>query len=78
MSTNPVFDQIEQAAQAQSKFLKLQPGETKVLKFDANKVQLVDRQIEDRKSKAAQYTVISPNDGQEKILTLSFMGLEPE
>jgi hypothetical protein len=68
---NQIFDQIEQAAQAQSKFLKIQPGQTQVLKFDINKIQLVDREIEDRKSRAAQYTVITVNDGQEKILTLS-------
>lgn len=68
---NPIFDQIEQAAQAQSRFLKIQPGQTVVLKFDANKLQLVDRQIEDRKSKAVQYTVVNVNDGQEKLLTLS-------
>lgn len=68
---NQIFEQIEQAAQAQSRFLKIQPGQTVVLKFDANKIQLVDRQIEDRKSKAVQYTVINVNDGQEKILTLS-------
>lgn len=72
MSTpNQIFEQIEKAAQAQSKFLKIQPGQTTILKFDANKIQLVDRQIEDRKSKAVQYTVINVNDGQEKILTLS-------
>ena len=66
-----VFQQIEQAAQAQSKYMKIQPGQTVVLKFDANKLQLVDREIENRKSKAVQYVVISVNDGQEKILTLS-------
>jgi hypothetical protein len=68
---NAVFQQIEQAAQAQSKYMKIQPGQTVVLKFDANKLQLVDREIENRKSKAVQYVVISVNDGQEKILTLS-------
>jgi hypothetical protein len=72
MSTpNQIFDQIEKAAQAQSKFLKIQPGQTTILKFDANKIQLVNRQIEDRKSKAVQYAVMNVNDGQEKILTLS-------
>jgi hypothetical protein len=68
---NAVFQQIEQAAQAQSKYMKIQPGQTVVLKFDANKLQLVDREIENRKSKVVQYVVISVNDGQEKILTLS-------
>lgn len=68
---NAVFQQIEQAAQAQSKYMKIQPGQTVVLKFDANKLQLVDREIENRKSKAVQYVVISVNDGQEKILSLS-------
>lgn len=68
---NPVIEQIEKEAQNQSRFLKIQPGQGLVLKFDANKVELKDREIEGRKSKAAQYTVINPNDGQEKILTLS-------
>ena len=69
---NPnVFEQIETAAQQQSRFLKIQPGQSIVLRFDANKIELKDREIEGRKSKAAQYTVINPNDGQEKILTLS-------
>lgn len=68
---NAIFQQIEQAAQAQSKYMKIQPGQTVVLKFDANKLQLVDREIENRKSKAVQYVVISVNDGQEKILSLS-------
>lgn len=74
MSTNPnpnMFEQIEKEAQNQSRFLKIQPGQSLVLKFDANKIQLVDRQIEDRKSKAAQYTDVNVNDGQEKLLTLS-------
>ena len=68
---NPnVFEQIEREAQNQSRYLKIQPGQSLVLRFDANKIQLVDRQIEDRKSKAAQYTVVNVNDGQEKLLTL--------
>ena len=66
---NSVFEQIEKEAQNQSRYLKIQPGQSLVLKFDANKIQLVDRQIEDRKSKAAQYTVIC--EGQEKIITFS-------
>jgi hypothetical protein len=68
---NQIFEQIEQAAQAQSRYLKIQPGQTMVLKFDQNKIQLVDREIDGRKSKAVQYTVLNINDGQEKILTLS-------
>ncbi len=51
--------------------MKIQPGQVVVLKFDANKLQLVDREIENRKSKAVQYVVVSVNDGQEKILSLS-------
>ena len=69
--TNPIFAEIEQAAQKSSKFLKIQPGQTVVLKFDANKLVLKDREIEGRKSKAVEYIVINPNDGQEKVLSLS-------
>ena len=71
VNNNPIFAEIEQAAQKSSKFLKIQPGQSVVLKFDPNKIVMVDREIEGRKSKAAQYTVINVNDRQEKILTLS-------
>lgn len=47
-----IFEDIEKTAQTQSKFLKIQAGQTIVLKFDTSKIQLVDRQIGDRKSKA--------------------------
>lgn len=72
-STNPnqIFEKIEQAAQAQSKFLKLQPGQTAVLKFDVNRIKLVDREINGKKNKAVEYVVVNVNDGQEKIFTLS-------
>lgn len=51
--------------------MKIQPGQTVVVKFDPDKIQLVDRVIENKKSKAVQYTVVNVNDGQEKILSLS-------
>ncbi len=51
--------------------MKLQPGQTAVLKFDVSKIRLVDRELNGKKSKAAEYAVISVNDGQEKLLTLS-------
>ena len=69
--TNPVYTLIEEAAKNQSRFLKVQPGTSIVLKLDANKMQLVDREIENRKSKAVEYVVVNVNDGQEKILSLS-------
>lgn len=68
---NPIFDQIEDAAKNQSRFVKIPPGQAVVLKFDINKITIKDREIQGRKSKAAEYTVINVNDGQEKILTLS-------
>ena len=69
--TNPTYQAIEDAAKNQSRFLKVQPGTSIVLKFDANRMQLVDREIEGRKSKAVEYVVVNVNDGQEKILSFS-------
>lgn len=68
---SPIYKQIEEAAVSQSRYMKIQPGQTVVVKFDPDKIQLVDRVIENKKSKAVQYTVVNVNDGQEKILSLS-------
>jgi hypothetical protein len=69
--TNPVFESIIAAAAAQSKYMKIQDGQTVVLKFSPDKVKLVDRTINDKKSKAAEYEIINVNDGQAKVVTFS-------
>ncbi|MEP0826092.1 MAG: hypothetical protein HRF40_11460 [Nitrososphaera sp.] len=64
------FAQIEALAASQSKFLKIQPGQTVQLKFDKTKFKPIEREINGRKSKAVEYTVVTP-DNQQKVLTLS-------
>ena len=64
------FAEVEALAASQSKFLKIQPGQTMLLKFDKTKFKPVEREINGRKSKAVEYTVIA-SDNREKLLTLS-------
>ena len=64
------FAQVEALAASQSKFIRIQPGQTVVLRFDKTRFKPVEREIKGRKSKAVEYTVITP-DNQEKVLTLS-------
>lgn len=67
--TDP-FAEVEALAASQSKFLKIQPGQTTLLRFDKAKFKPVEREINGRKSKAVEYTITTP-DNREKILTLS-------
>jgi hypothetical protein len=67
----PIFDQIERASEERSKFVKIESGQSLVLYFDPDKIRLVDREINDKKSKAAEYDVVDVNTGAAKILTLS-------
>ena len=69
-NTNPIFEQIEQAAENQTRFIKMQSGESLTLLFDPNKIRVVDAEYEGKKSKRVEYTVINAG-GNEKILTLS-------
>ncbi|HXG06434.1 MAG TPA: hypothetical protein VNI77_03815 [Nitrososphaera sp.] len=68
---NPVFDQVDKAAAEQSKFIKIESGQSVVLYFDPNRIRLIDREINGKKSKAVEYDVIDVNTGAEKTLTLS-------
>jgi hypothetical protein len=70
------FDEVKQTAESQSKFIKVQPGQTVVLKFlktpEGNqRMQVIEKEFEGRKSKAIKYDVLNINDGQEKVLELS-------
>jgi hypothetical protein len=53
-----------------SKFIKLQPGEKRVLQFNAEKIEQIEAEFNGRKTQRYQYTVIEPNsnDSQEKYL----------
>ena len=67
---NDPFAEIEALAASQSKFIRVQPGQTMLLRFDKTKFKPVEREINGRKSKAVEYTVIA-SDNREKLLTLS-------
>ena len=71
MSTNQnIFEQIEQAAENQTKFIKIQAGQAMTLTFDANKVRLIDSEYEGKKSKRVEYDVINAG-GNQKTITFS-------
>lgn len=55
-----LFQLIEDERQKQSKFIKLQSGETRTLQFNPDKVILSDDEFEGKKSKRVHYTVIDP------------------
>jgi hypothetical protein len=69
-TTNPIFDQIEQEAQSQNKFIKVQPGQPITLRFDANKIRVVESDYEGKKSKRVEYDVINEG-GNPKTITFS-------
>lgn len=70
------FEEIKQTAESQSKFIKIQPGQTVIVKFLKTnegqvRMSLIEKEFEGRKSKAVRYDVLNINDGQEKVLELS-------
>jgi hypothetical protein len=68
-----VFQQIEDERQKQSKFIKLQSGETRILQFNPEKVKISEDEFEGKKSKRVHYSVIDPKQALEgeKILPMS-------
>lgn len=64
------FAQVEALARKQSRFVKIQPGQTMVLRFDKDKFKPVEREINGKRSNAVEYTVVTP-ENEEKLLTLS-------
>jgi hypothetical protein len=56
--------------QNDSKFVKLQPGEKRVLGFNPEKIEQMEAEFNGKKSQRYQYAVIEPNSGsnQEKYL----------
>jgi hypothetical protein len=58
--------------QKNSKYIKLQPGEKKVLQFDPEKMTPTVAEYNGTKTQRYQYTVTEPNSGssQEKYLTV--------
>jgi hypothetical protein len=53
-----------------NKFIKIQPSENKVLEFDPEKIEPVEKEFNGKKIQRYRYTVTDPNDttNQEKYL----------
>lgn len=71
-NTNDIFEQIEIESQRQSGYIKLQDGELRTLKFNPNKVALVDNEFNGKTTKRVEYKVVDPetNEG-EKTLSMA-------
>src|ERR687888_539331 len=62
-----------QLRQKDSKFIKLQPGEKRVLQFNPEKIEQIEAEFNGRKTQRYQYTVVDPNSNssqEEKYLTV--------
>lgn len=67
-----MFEQIEIESQKQSGYLKLQDGQVRTLKFNPNKVALVDNEFDGKVTKRVEYKVTDPNtDEGEKTLSMA-------
>ncbi len=53
--------------QKDSKFIKLQPGEKKVLQFNPENIEQVEAEFNGKKTQRYQYTVTEPNNGATPI-----------
>jgi hypothetical protein len=54
--------------QRDNKFIKLQPGEKKILQFFTEKIEQVEAEFNGKKSMRFRYTVIEEDSNQEKYL----------
>jgi hypothetical protein len=64
------MDQIESISQKQSKFIKLQSGEIRILQFNPEKFELVEDEFQGKRIKRVYYSVIDPNlatEGEKKL-----------
>ena len=71
--TQKKFEQIEYESQRASKFINLKSGETRTLRFNPEKFELVDDEFDGKVTKRVHYTVIDaelPTE-EEKILPMS-------
>jgi hypothetical protein len=62
-----------EARQQSSKFVKLQPGEKKVLKFVPEKIEQTEGEYDGKKSLRFRYTVVEDGSDQEKYFEVSKM-----
>lgn len=68
-----IFDQYEEAKKASGKFLKLVPGEKRILQFNLSKIEILDSEYQGKKTggKSIQFTVLDPKEPQaEKLLSM--------
>jgi hypothetical protein len=60
--------------QKDSKFIKIQPGEKRILQFNPEKIEQIEAEFNGRKTHRYQYTVREPNNSssnqEEKYLTV--------
>jgi hypothetical protein len=63
----------EESLKKDSKYIKLDPGEKRILRFDVEKIEQVEAEFECKKSIRYQYIVTDPNDleQQDKYFTVS-------
>ena len=63
-----VLQRNAELRQKDSKFIKIEPGEKKVLQFNPEKVEQVEAEFNGKKSMRFRYTVIEEGISQEKYL----------
>jgi hypothetical protein len=63
-----VLQRNAELRQRDSKFIKIEPGEKKVLQFNPEKVEQVEAEFNGKKSMRFRYTVIEEGISQEKYL----------
>ena len=56
-----IFRDIEEASRASSQWLKLAPGEKMLIKFDPQKIRLVDATFNGKTKKRVRYEVVNVN-----------------
>lgn len=52
-----IYKQIEDEQDRQNKFLKIDPGDTRILKFNPKATKVIDREFEGKKSRRVNYEV---------------------
>jgi hypothetical protein len=63
-----VLQRNAELRQRDSKFIKIEPGEKKVLQFNPEKIEQVEAEFNGKKSMGFRYTVIEDGSGQKKYL----------
>lgn len=82
MSSQPnpnIFDAYEQAKKVSGKFLKLAPGEKKILQFNISKIEIVDSEYQGKKTggKSINFGVLDPKEPQaERVLSMNIKKAE--